>query len=155
MKVYLLEREQLVRAPAERVFEFFSNAENLGAITPGFVGFEILSPTPIEMRKDALIEYNLRLAGVPIRWRTRVTSWEPGRGFVDVQERGPYALWEHTHRFEVTDVGILVSDRVRYALPFGPIGRLAHALCIHSTLARIFDFRFAAVRDLLEENHRS
>jgi ligand-binding SRPBCC domain-containing protein len=154
VKIYLLEREQLVRAPAERVFEFFSNAENLEAITPGFVGFEIQTPIPIEMRKDALIEYRLHLAGIPINWRTRVTSWEPGQSFVDVQEHGPYALWEHAHRFEQTDRGVLVSDRVRYALPFGPLGRLAHALWVHATLARIFDFRFAAVRSLLEEGHR-
>jgi ligand-binding SRPBCC domain-containing protein len=150
MKVYVLEREQLVRAPAERVFEFFSDAENLEAITPGFLGFEILTPTPIEMRKDAEIEYRLRLAGLPVRWRTRITSWEPGRGFVDEQESGPYALWEHTHRFEGTDRGVLVGDRVRYALPFGPLGRLAHGLWVHSALARIFDFRFARVRELLE-----
>lgn len=151
MRVYVLEREQLVRAPAERVFEFFSNAENLEAITPAWVGFEILTPTPIEMRKDAIIEYRLRLGGIPVRWRTRVTSWEPGRGFVDEQERGPYALWEHHHVFEPTDRGVLVADRVRYALPFGPIGRLAHVLWVHSALARIFDFRFARVRELLEE----
>jgi len=150
VKVHVLEREQLVRAPAERVFEFFSNAENLEAITPGFLGFRILTPTPIEMRKDAIIEYRLRLAGVPIRWRTRISSWEPGRGFVDEQERGPYALWEHTHRFLETDHGVLVSDRVRYALPFGPLGRLAHALWVHDALARIFDHRFARVRELLE-----
>jgi len=151
VKVYVLERDQLVRAPAERVFGFFSNAENLEAITPGFLGFEVVTPTPIEMRKDAEIVYRLRIAGVPIPWRTRITSWEPGRGFVDEQERGPYALWEHTHRFEETDRGVLVSDRVRYALPFGPLGRLAHALWVHSALARIFDFRFARVRALLED----
>lgn len=150
MKVYVLEREQLVRAPAARVFEFFSNAENLEAITPGFVGIRILTPTPIEMRKDAIIEYRLRLVGVPVRWRTRVTSWEPGRGFVDEQERGPYALWEHTHRFLETDRGVLVHDRVRYALPLGPLGRLAHALWVHSALARIFDHRFVRVREMLE-----
>jgi ligand-binding SRPBCC domain-containing protein len=151
VKVHLLEREQLVRAPAERVFEFFSNAENLDAITPGFVRIEILTPTPIEMRKDARIEYRLRVAGIPARWRTRVTSWEPGRSFVDEQERGPYALWEHAHRFEETDRGVLVADRVRYALPFGPLGGLAHALWVHSALARIFDHRFARVRELLED----
>jgi len=148
--VYTLEREQLVRAPAARVFEFFSNAENLDTITPRFVGFEILTPTPIEMRKGTRIDYRLRLAGVPLRWRTRVTRWEPGCGFVDEQESGPYALWEHTHRFEATDRGVLVSDRVRYALPFGPLGSLAHALVVHSTLARIFDHRFVRVREILE-----
>jgi ligand-binding SRPBCC domain-containing protein len=102
------------------------------------------------MGKDARIDYRLRLAGVPLRWRTRITRFEPGRGFVDEQERGPYALWEHSHCFEVTDRGVLVSDRVRYALPLGPLGALAHALWVHSALARIFDFRFGRVRELLE-----
>jgi len=151
MRVHVLEREQLVRAPVERVFEFFSNAENLEAITPGFLGFRILTPTPIEMRKDAIIEYRLRLVGFPIRWRTRISSWEPGRGFVDEQVRGPYALWEHTHRFLETDRGVLVSDRIRYAVPFGPLGRVAHALWVRGALARIFDHRFARVRELLED----
>jgi len=150
VKVYVLEREQLVRAPAARVFEFFSNAENLEAITPGFLGFRILTPTPIEMRKDTIIDYRIRLAGIPMRWRTRILSWETGRGFVDEQVSGPYALWEHTHRFVETDRGVLVSDRVRYALPFGPLGRIAHGLWVHSALARIFDHRFARVREQLE-----
>jgi len=150
VKVYLLEREQLVRAPAERVFEFFSNAENLEAITPRWLGFQVRTPTPIEMRQDATIEYRLRLGIVPLYWRTRITRFEPELGFVDVQEAGPYALWEHHHAFEPTDRGILVVDRVRYALPFGALGRLAHGLFVHSLLARIFDFRFARVRVLLE-----
>ena len=150
MKVYVLEREQLVRAPAEEVFDFFSDAGNLERITPGFLGFQILTPRPIEMRKDARIEYRIRIAGVPVRWRTRFSEWESGRGFVDEQESGPYALWHHTHRFEETDRGVLVTDRVRYALPFGPLGRIAHALWVHSALNRIFDHRFREVRALLE-----
>ncbi|NNL66421.1 MAG: SRPBCC family protein [Myxococcales bacterium] len=150
MKVYVLEREQLVRAPADAVFEFFADAGNLQTITPPWLGFEFVTPMPIEMKVDARIEYRLKLAGVPLRWRTRISRWEPGRGFVDEQERGPYALWEHTHRFEVTDRGVWVSDRVRYALPLGPLGRIAHALAVHSALHRIFDFRFQRTRELLE-----
>jgi ligand-binding SRPBCC domain-containing protein len=150
VKIHVLEREQLVRAPAERVFAFFSDPRNLDALTPAWLRFEILPPVPIAMGKDARIDYRLRIGGIPVRWRTRITSFEPGCGFVDEQERGPYALWEHTHRFEATDRGVLVADRVRYALPFGPLGALAHGLWVHSALARIFDFRFARVRELLE-----
>ena len=123
MRIYILERQQLISAPAVEVFEFFSDASNLECITPTWMGFRILTPQPIEMRPGALIDYRLTVAGIPTRWRTRITSWEPGSGFVDVQERGPYRLWEHTHRFEVTDRGVLISDRVRYALPLGPLGR--------------------------------
>ena len=106
---------------------------------------------PIAMHKDARIEYRLRLAGVPLYWRTRITSWEPGRGFVDEQERGPYALWEHHHVFEPTDRGVLVWDRIRYALPFGALGNLVHPIAVWPALAAIFDFRFVRVRELLEE----
>lgn len=150
MKIHVLEREQLVRAPEKVVFAFFADAANLEVITPRWLGFRILTPVPIDMREGALIEYRLSLAGLPVRWRTRIERWVPGQGFVDVQESGPYALWEHTHVFEPTDRGVLVRDRVRYALPFGPLGRLAHALWVHSALARIFDHRYHRVRELLE-----
>jgi len=149
--VYVLEREQLVRAPEAAVFAFFSDPANLEALTPRWLGFRILTPQPVEMREGARIDYRLSLAGVPLRWRTRIAAHEPGRGFVDVQERGPYALWEHSHAFEPTGRGVLVRDRVRYALPFGLLGRAAHGLWVHSALARIFDFRFQRVRHLLDE----
>lgn len=150
MTRYELEREQLVRAPADTVFAFFADASNLETITPRWLGFRILSPTPIEMREGTRIEYRIAIAGVPMRWKTRISRWEPGKIFVDEQESGPYALWEHTHRFEPTDRGVLVGDRVRYALPLGVLGRVAHGLWVHSALARIFDFRFRRVRELLE-----
>jgi len=146
MKVHLLEREQWIPAPIARVFAFFSDAYNLEAITPPWVHFRIHTPRPIELRADARIEYELRLAGVPFRWRTRIATWDPPHGFVDVQERGPYALWEHAHAFAPCGGGVLMADRVRYALPFGPLGALAHAVVVRAALAAIFDFRFAAVR---------
>lgn len=137
MKVYRL----------ERVFAFFSDAGNLDAITPSWVGFRILTPLPLAMRAGARIEYRLRLAGVPISWRTRIATWDPPRGFVDVQERGPYALWEHTHGFAPCGDGVLMHDRVRYALPLGALGRLAHLLAVRAALAAIFDHRFDRIRE--------
>ncbi len=151
MKIYTLEREQLIAAEPERVFDFFADARNLEAITPPWLGFRILTPGPIEMRKGARIDYRIGLAGIPMRWRTCIASWEPGRGFVDEQESGPYAKWEHHHRFECTDRGVFMNDRVRYALPLGPLGRIAHAAWVHSALARIFDYRFARVREEFAE----
>jgi ligand-binding SRPBCC domain-containing protein len=144
--IHLLEREQWVPAPIERVFAFFSDAYNLEAITPGWVHFRIHTPRPIAMRADARVEYELRLAGIPFAWRTRVATWDPPHGFLDVQERGPYALWEHGHRFAPCGDGVLMTDRVRYALPLGPLGALAHAVAVRAALAAIFDFRFRAVR---------
>lgn len=146
MKVHLLQREQWIPAPVDRVFAFFSDAGNLEAITPPWVHFRIRTPRPIAMHVDAKIEYRLQLAGVPLAWRTRITSWDPPHGFVDRQESGPYALWEHTHRFTPCGDGILMEDLVRYALPLGPLGALAHALAVRAALAAIFDYRFAVIR---------
>jgi ligand-binding SRPBCC domain-containing protein len=148
MKIYELERDQWVPGALSEVFDFFSRAENLARITPDWVNFRILTPVPIEMHQGALIDYTIRLAGIPLGWSTRITCWEPGSRFVDEQIRGPYALWHHTHTFVRHDGGVLVGDRVRYALPLGPLGRAAHALAVGSALDAIFDHRFRSIRSL-------
>lgn len=155
MKVHRLEREQWIAAPLDDVFAFFADAGNLEAITPPWLRFRILTPRPIPMHTDARIEYRLHLAGVPLSWRTRIASWDPPRGFVDVQESGPYALWEHTHRFEPCGGGVLMRDVVRYALPLGPLGSVAHALAVRAALAAIFDHRFAAIRERIPAARRA
>jgi ligand-binding SRPBCC domain-containing protein len=150
LSLHVLRREQrLPGAPAD-VFPFFADAHNLEAITPPWLGFRVATPRPIGMSAGALIEYRLRLRGVPLRWRTRIAVWDPPRRFVDVQLSGPYRLWHHTHDFEPAgDGGTVMRDTVRYALPLGPVGALAHALVVRRDLAAIFDFRHAAVRAAL------
>lgn len=148
MSEYLLQRQQFIRAPLDDVFDFFSNAHNLERITPGWLRFRVLTEDPILMGPGARIRYRLRIAGLPVGWDTRITSWEPGRSFVDRQERGPYRLWIHTHSFEPIAGGVLMGDSVRYALPFGPLGRLAHALWVRGALAQIFDYRFERITQL-------
>jgi ligand-binding SRPBCC domain-containing protein len=144
--MYVLERRQRLELPPERAFEFYGDALNLEAITPPWLGFRVVTPGPIEMRPGALIDYRLRLHGVPVRWRTRIAVWEPPLRFVDVQVRGPYAMWEHEHSFApVGSDAVVIRDRVRYALPFGAVGRLAHRLFVARDLERIFDFRMRAV----------
>jgi ligand-binding SRPBCC domain-containing protein len=150
VKVHVLERRQRLGLPAARAFAFYADALNLEAITPPWLAFRVATPRPIAMRAGALIDYRLRLHGIPIRWRTRIEAWEPPRRFVDVQLRGPYALWEHTHTFEPAgDDAVVISDRVRYALPLGVLGRLAHALFVRRDLERIFDHRQRAVAEAL------
>jgi ligand-binding SRPBCC domain-containing protein len=144
--IHVLERSQRLGLPAEQAFQFFTDAHNLEAITPPWLDFKVLTPGPIEMRPDALIEYRLKLRGVPVRWRTRIEAWEPPHRFVDVQLQGPYAFWEHTHMFEPDgERAVVTRDRVRYALPLGPLGRIAHAAFIRRDLERIFDYRERAV----------
>jgi ligand-binding SRPBCC domain-containing protein len=149
VKTYAIEREQWIARPPDQVFEFFSRAENLGRLTPPWLHFRIRTPLPIAMGAGARIEYTIRLAGLPLRWRTRITIWQPQTRFVDEQESGPYALWRHTHRFEPLGDGVLITDQVLYALPLGPLGRFAHALAVRAALASIFDYRFQRIRELL------
>jgi ligand-binding SRPBCC domain-containing protein len=140
--VHTLTRTQRVEGTPDEVFAFFADAGNLEAITPPWLRFRIVTPRPIAMREDTYIEYRLALHRVPIRWLTRIEEWVPGVRFVDSQVRGPYALWHHTHAFEADgETHTVVRDTVRYALPFGPLGVLAHALFVRRDLERIFDYR--------------
>ena len=99
MRIQTLEREQFLPHPVETVFGFFAEAANLERITPPLLGFRVLTCGPIEMRAGTLIEYRLRLHGIPVGWLTRIEEWEPGVRFVDMQLAGPYRLWHHTHAF--------------------------------------------------------
>ena len=150
-KTFRLEQEQLVAAPRSEVFDFFSNAFNLERLTPPFLNFKILTPAPIDIQTDTIIEYRIKLFGIPMYWRTRILNFEPEDSFIDSQERGPYTLWHHTHTFEETDDGTLMKDIVLYRLPLGPLGRLAHFLFVRRTLKRIFNYRRDALADLMGE----
>ncbi len=143
---HTLMRRQRLQLPLEQAFEFYAQARNLEAITPPWLGFRVTTPGEIEMREGALIEYRLALHRIPVRWRTRIEAWEPPVRFVDAQLRGPYALWVHTHTFEPDGPdAVVIGDHVRYALPFGPLGALAHAAFVRRDLERIFDYRAQAV----------
>jgi ligand-binding SRPBCC domain-containing protein len=144
MKVRYFQSELWLPRPREEVFAFFSDARNLDAITPPWVRFQTLTPAPIEMKAGALIDYKLRVHGFPIRWRTRITEWEPPFRFVDEQLRGPYRLWVHEHEFEPRDGGTLMRDHVRYAVPFD---FLVHRLFVRRDVERIFAYRTESLRE--------
>jgi ligand-binding SRPBCC domain-containing protein len=149
VRVHVLERRQRLPIAVERAFAFYADARNLEAITPPWLGFRV-DAAPPELRAGALIDYRLRLHGVPLRWRTRIAVWEPPHRFVDVQLRGPYELWEHTHTFAAAGPGAVeIGDRVRYRIPLGALGELAHRLFVRRDLQRIFDYRRAAVAERL------
>ena len=122
MTVYKLNRELWVPRPLPDVFEFFSRAENLQRITPPWMMFRILTPGPIEMREGATIAYALRVRGIPLRWLTQIERWDPPFEFIDIQTKGPYKLWRHTHRFSEVEGGTLIVDTVEYALTIRSAG---------------------------------
>jgi hypothetical protein len=130
----------VTRSSLEDTFAVFEDPYNLAKITPGWVNFSVTSPR-VEMRKNAEIEYTLRWLGIPLRWKTTILEYEPPFSFVDKQTRGPYKLWLHKHTFHPTTDGTRVGDQVEYALPFGPLGSLAHALLVRRQLLKIFEYR--------------
>ncbi len=150
MFIYDLERSQRVEAPIAQAFDFYGDAANLEPLTPPWLHFEVTTPGAIKLEAGALLDYKLRLHGVPIRWQTRIDAWERPHRFIDSQSKGPYAHWEHTHRFEADGEGAtVIHDHVRYAMPLGPLGAIAQRLFVRRDLERIFDYRGEAVAELL------
>jgi ligand-binding SRPBCC domain-containing protein len=149
MKVHILSRQQYLDRPLEDVFGFFSEARNLERLTPSWLSFRVLSQDPAELGEGTLIRYALKVHGVPLRWVSRIESWEPNVRFVDRQLTGPYALWHHTHEFAALGEGTLISDTVRYSLGFGVLGEVARAVQVQRDLDNIFDYRRTAVLEAL------
>jgi ligand-binding SRPBCC domain-containing protein len=146
---HVFEQEQLVPRMRREVFAFFADATNLERITPASLHFEICSRQPIPMQAGATIDYRLSLFGVRFRWRTLIESFDPEAGFVDVQTKGPYRSWRHSHTFSDAPGGTLVRDRVEYEVPFGPVGEIARRLFVTRQLRRIFAFRRTAIETAL------
>jgi ligand-binding SRPBCC domain-containing protein len=146
--IHHLHRTIELPLPLAEIFPFFADAANLAALTPSELRFRFVTPLPIEMRVGALIEYRLRLFGVPFAWRTRIDCWQPNAGFVDRQLNGPFRRWVHRHEFREVAGGTLMEDHVEWALPLQPIGELARPL-VRAQLERIFDFRSVAIRRIL------
>jgi ligand-binding SRPBCC domain-containing protein len=146
-----LVREQWLDRPIDEVFEFFADAGNLEAITPPWLRFRILTPRPIPMASGTLIDYTLRVRGMPVRWRTEIVDWSPPLRFVDQQLRGPYRLWHHLHEFFDEGDRTRMVDTVDYELPLGPLGRFAHWAWVKNDLREIFDYRRMKIDEMFRE----
>ncbi len=148
VKTRSIETEVWLPKRPETVFAFFADARNLAALTPPWLRFSILPPTPIQMKQGALIDYRLRPRGIPIHWQSEKTAWEPPHRFVDEQRRGPYRRWIHEHTFVERDGGTLARDRVQYAVPGGS---LVNYLFVARDLKRVFAFRQETLRRIFEQ----
>jgi len=143
MRLREFSAELWLPVPPDGLFPFFADAANLNALTPPLLNFHIVTPPPIVMREGTLIDYRLRVRGVPLRWRTRINVWQPPHRFVDEQIRGPYRLWLHEHTFEPRDGGTLARDHVRYAVA---LDFLVHRWLVRPDLEKIFAFRAQELR---------
>jgi ligand-binding SRPBCC domain-containing protein len=147
----ILRRTTEIAAPLPEVFAFFSEPANLGLITPPSMGFRIVEGPDRSLRAGDRIVYRIRVAGLPLRWVTRITEWEENRTFTDVQEKGPYSVWVHTHTFEEVDGKVRMHDLVRYELPLGMVGRISAGWFVRRQLAAIFDYRERVIRERFRE----
>ena len=149
---YRLESAQFLPRPRDEIFEFFSDAFQLETLTPDFLHFKVLTPPPIQIGHGTLIDYRLRLHGIPLRWRSRISVWEKPFRFVDEQVWGPYRRWNHEHRFEEVEDGTLCRDVVDYSV-WG--GRPIEALFVRPDVRKIFAFRQAKLRELFAASDNS
>jgi len=148
---YQLRHVQRVPARLDDVFAFFSDPENLETLTPPWLGFRILGASDSPVRLGTRIRYRLRLNGIPLRWESVISEYEPGRMFADEQVRGPYRYWYHRHLFRAVDGGVEIEDLVEYELPLGVLGRIAHTALVRRQLRQIFDFRQRRMRERFGE----
>lgn len=151
MRIHTLHKEQFICRPLTEVFSFFEEPENLARITPPWLGFRIITPSPISMCKGTTIEYSIRVMGMRVTWKSLISEYEPPLRFVDEQVAGPYAFWYHTHTFVAVDGGTLVTDDVRYALPFGLLGSVVQRLVVRRQLENIFSYRAGVIEEILGE----
>lgn len=153
MRIDVLHRSQRLDGSPEDVFPFFADAGNLDAITPPLLRFRTITPGPVEMARGTVIQYALRLHGMPMGWTTSIQAWEPPHRFVDVQISGPFGMWHHEHRFEAAPGGgTTMTDVVHHGVGWGPFGRIARRAFVLRDVETIFDHRARVIPGLLRED---
>ena len=151
----LIMSQWLAKPPAE-LFPFFGDAHNLEQITPALLSFRVVTPGPIQMKPGTLIDYKLKVRGVPMRWTTKITEWDPPHRFRDEQLKGPYRQWVHTHTFVEEDGGTRCDDVVEYAPPGGPLAPLINRLAVENDVKQIFAYRAKVLAEMFgDQKHES
>ena len=149
-KEYILEKHQFIPKSKAEVFNFFKTPENLEKITPENLNFKIYTPSPILMEEGTLIEYQIKLLGIPIYWKTLINEYSPPNYFRDIQLKGPYGKWDHTHIFKECKNGTMMIDKVYYSIPFSIIGQLAHFIWVKRQLKQIFNYRYQIIYEIFK-----
>jgi ligand-binding SRPBCC domain-containing protein len=154
--VYHLHKSQQLYCDIETAWHFFSSPSNLSRITPDDMRFNVLSDLPDgSIYEGMIIDYKVSpLLGIPMQWKTLISSVNDHQNFTDVQLKGPYKLWNHFHEFISNEQGVLMKDTVEYALPLSFIGKIAHTLIIRKKLEQIFDFRYEVCEALFNSQNR-
>lgn len=150
--MYNLYREQIINKPLQEIFAFFEKPENLEVITPKWMKFKIKTPSPLIMKVGAEFDYRIDLMKIPLKWKTIITEYEPPYKFVDVQRKGPYKKWIHTHTFEAIGDKTKITDNVDYEIPAGILGSILKKIYIGKTLKAIFDFRETTINRMFNSN---
>jgi ligand-binding SRPBCC domain-containing protein len=148
---YVFIAEQFVPRPLEEVFYFFSQAKNLEKISPPFLKFQVKNQSTASIQEGTVIDYRLKVRGIPARWRSKISNWNPPYEFSDLQELGPYKHWFHTHSFEAVSGGTLIRDLVRYKLPISPLGDWVAQKFVKSEIHKIFQYRQKVIRELFSK----
>jgi ligand-binding SRPBCC domain-containing protein len=140
-----------INKPLKDIFGFFSKAENLERLTPSWLNFKILTPLPIEMKTGTLIDYQITLYGIPLKWKTEITKWDPPTCFVDTQLKGPYSVWIHEHKFEEQNGKTIMTDTVDYDIPAGIFKTLVNKMFVSRQIHSIFEYRRKIINSYFEE----
>ncbi|MBL1214612.1 MAG: SRPBCC family protein [Ignavibacteriae bacterium] len=148
-KMFNIKSEQIIKLPIEKVFSFFERPENLSLITPKWLKFNILTPEPLVMKSGAIFDYQIKIFGIPNRWKTLITDYDPPYKFVDEQAKGPYKKWIHTHTFEKIEGGTLVTDNVDYDLYGGAAAKIINEIYIKHSVKSIFTYRSKVLNEIL------
>ena len=148
--MHILTKTTIINRPLVEVFNFFSNAENLNVITPPDMQFKIISPLPIQIKKGALIDYKIKVNGIPFKWQTEISEWQPNIRFVDQQIKGPYRVWIHEHTFEEVDGQTHMKDYVQFLSPGWFLEPLINKLFVEKKVKAIFEYREKILKDLFK-----
>jgi hypothetical protein len=151
MQPHTIIRKTIIKRPLEEVFQFFSKAENLNLLTPPELSFKILTPLPIKMQAGTLIDYRIKLNGIPFNWRTEISTWKVNECFVDQQLKGPYKIWHHTHSFTALKEGTLMIDEVKYLSPGWILEPLIEKFFIKKKVEGIFDYRNSKLKEIFPD----